>query len=337
MTALGACSESEQEAKEDLAEQKYESQEDVLEEQADLAEAQGDEAKEEALDAQADALLQEILVANVSISEGDEDAAIAAFIAIARMLFEIPPFTPRKPPPENWTEILSVWLKGEPISSLPNCNDPATLQFIEDALIYRLPWGMEAGRVRALAHKTEIGDGLTIDDLEMGLAVPAIETGTLSVPTALLIKAGFSSRTAAMSVIEETKADFDTAGQLRAWLRREPITSLSQRGDWPTPETASLWAEFMSSFQAGRGNPWRSEVMNAKAIWHSDIPKAGQPVRILALDGRTVIMLPDYTEIGVCDSAIDGSATNLFSATVAKNRTELEITSMGPIPMSGSG
>ena len=54
--ALGACSESEQEAQEDLTEQAYESQEDVLEEQADLAEAQGDEVAEEALDAEADAM-----------------------------------------------------------------------------------------------------------------------------------------------------------------------------------------------------------------------------------------------------------------------------------------
>jgi hypothetical protein len=54
--ALGACSESEQEAQEDLVEQQYESAEDVLEEEADLAEAQGAEVQEEVLDAQADAM-----------------------------------------------------------------------------------------------------------------------------------------------------------------------------------------------------------------------------------------------------------------------------------------
>lgn len=56
MLTLGACAESEEEAREDLVEQQYESQEDVIEEQADLAEAQGNQAREEELDAQADAM-----------------------------------------------------------------------------------------------------------------------------------------------------------------------------------------------------------------------------------------------------------------------------------------
>lgn len=53
---LGACSQSPEEAQEDVIEQEFEASEDVLEEQADLAESVGDEAGAEALDAEADAM-----------------------------------------------------------------------------------------------------------------------------------------------------------------------------------------------------------------------------------------------------------------------------------------
>ncbi len=55
VSALGACSQSPEEAAGDLAEQQMESQEDVLQEEADLAGAMG-EAQEDALDEQADAV-----------------------------------------------------------------------------------------------------------------------------------------------------------------------------------------------------------------------------------------------------------------------------------------
>ena len=54
-----------------------------------------------------------------------------------------------------------------------------TLQFIEGGLVYRLPWAMEAIRVRAAANGDTIGE-ISLEDHELGLAVPAVETGTLN-------------------------------------------------------------------------------------------------------------------------------------------------------------
>jgi len=281
------------------------------------------------LDMHADDVLQEMIAANATIAEGDEAAAITAFVAIARILFDIPPFSPKKIP-DNWTDILSIWLKGEPISSLPNCNDPEALQFIEDALIYRLPWGMEAVRVRALAHETKIGDGLTLDDLELGLAVSAIETGTLSVASSLLIKSGFNSRSAAIKVAKETEANFDTVGGLRAWLRREPITSLSGRNDWPTVETASQWAEFIGSFRTGRNTEWIVSEKKVSAFWYNETPPIGQAVRLIARGEHAVIAAPDYEELGYVQGDVTGLTVNSIRATVSKNASELDIVNIGP-------
>lgn len=282
------------------------------------------------LDLHADNLLQEMIAANGTIIEGDEDGAIAAVISIAKILFDIPPFMPKNIP-ENWMDIVAVWLRGEPISTLPNCNNPETLQFIEEALIYRLPWGMEAVRVRALAHKTEIGDGLTIDDLELGLAVPAIETGTLSVPAALLIKAGFNSRTAAIKLVGETGATFDTMGQLRAWLKRDPVKSLSEHDDWPTSETAPLWTEFIGSFQTERNKTWSISEATAQVTWYEKALEAGEAVRIISEGDEVFVTTPDYRVVGVLETKLVGVGTNLLTATVSDVPAELRLKSYGPI------
>ena len=282
------------------------------------------------LDAHSDALIQDMIVANVAIIDGDEDSAIMAMTAIAEKLFGIRPFTP-KSLPDDWQNILSVWLKGGAIATLPNCNDPGTLKFIEDALVYRLPWGMEAVRVRALAHKTDLGNGFTVDDLELGLAVQAIETGTLSVSAALLMKAGFSSRTAAIAVVTETDASFETMGQLRGWLKTGEVKTLSERDDWPTSESASLWAEFVASLQSEREKVWNRSHCSVTTRWFDAAPAPGQPVRLLVGDGDPIIAMPDYTEIGQCMESVSGLESNLISATVSETSESVVITSLGPI------
>ena len=55
------------------------------------------------------------------------------------------------------------------------------LQFVEGGLIYRLPWAMEAIRVRGIANGDTLGDdGITLDNFELRLAAAAVQTGTLN-------------------------------------------------------------------------------------------------------------------------------------------------------------
>ena len=55
-----------------------------------------------------------------------------------------------------------------------------TLLFIEEGLVYRLPWALEAVRVRAEANGDTV-DGLAVAEHELGYAVTAVETGTMNV------------------------------------------------------------------------------------------------------------------------------------------------------------
>ena len=85
---------------------------------------------------------------------------------------------------------------------------------IEGGLVYRLPWALDAIRVRAAAHGDTI-DGLPMTDFELGYAVAAVETGTLNRTASILIQAGFNSRLAAIKAVVDTIATFENGQQLR--------------------------------------------------------------------------------------------------------------------------
>jgi hypothetical protein len=185
---------------------------------------------------QLDAIAQEtialLVVANGAIADGEDKRAIEAITALAEKIFTISPFIP-DPLPQNWRAVLSIWLSGRPIADLGETYISELLRFVENGLIYRLPWGIEAIRVRAQANQDTFED-TPIDALELGLAVPSVETGTLNRSAAILMQAGFSSRLAAIKAVTETAAEFTTAGELAAWLRSDLILELSERDDWPT-------------------------------------------------------------------------------------------------------
>ena len=142
-----------------------------------------------ALDAISEESNRLLINANSAIVDQREQDAVDAVVSLAEMLFRIPPFTPN-PLPDEWRVVIEMWLSGASISkgtSEEYRND--VLRFVEDGLTYRLPWGMEAVRLRALANSDKV-NGIDFGGFELGLAVPAVETGTLNRSAAILIQAG---------------------------------------------------------------------------------------------------------------------------------------------------
>ena len=103
--------------------------------------------------------------------------------------------------PDNWREILRAWLLGQPLAQLGAGDPSATLQFVEGGLVYRLPWAMEAIRVRGIGNGDAIGD-FALDDFDLGSSLAAVETGTVNRSAAILIHAGFTSRLAAIKAVK---------------------------------------------------------------------------------------------------------------------------------------
>ena len=133
-----------------------------------------------ALDERAPELERLLLAANVNIGVGDQEEAVAAITAFAEIAFGISPFRPERLI-DGWKPLLRRWLLGEPVSGAPSGDNDQSVQFIEQAFVYNLPWAMEAVRVRAEAHEDLFSDEVKLSDYPRAHAVAALETGTLVV------------------------------------------------------------------------------------------------------------------------------------------------------------
>ncbi len=251
----------------------------------------------EALDANA-AVLNELLVrANGAILVDDTEEAIASVSAFAQKVFAVSPFAPDDLP-DDWPAILKAWLEGRALAPLAAGREDEVLKFVEQALVYKLPWAMEAVRVRGLANSDVLEGGLSMEDVELGLAVGAVETGSLNVSAVMLMHAGFSSRLAAINAVSQTNADFTNMSELRAWLRGDAVASGRENPDWPTTASHGLWLQFIESMAPERRRTWASTEHEIDIEWDDICPPAGTPLRFVDASDETLVYSADFTPLG---------------------------------------
>jgi superfamily II DNA/RNA helicase len=282
-----------------------------------------------ALDAMATEANALLIAANAALLTGNADHAIAAITAIADRVFAISPFIPDKFP-TNWHDILRCWLLGQPLAAVAAGQEADTLQFVEGGLVYRLPWAMEAIRVRGLANDDRIGD-LGLDDFELGLAVAAVETGTIQRPASILIQAGFSSRLAAIKAVSDAGARFSNGFELQQWLVSDTVRAFCAQPNWPTPETKEMWATFVASFIPQTSTIWKDHRYWANATWNLvSPPPAGTPLRLHHLQGRPVILSADGAVLGEANAPLNPSRRGLLRATVSADPGKVDLSYLGP-------
>lgn len=269
-----------------------------------------------------------LVQANAGILGYDSEAAIAAITSIAERVFAFYPFAPA-PMPANWRDILRAWLLGQPLAAIAAGQESDTLQFIEGGLVYRLPWAMEAIRVRALANGDTVGD-FQLDDYELGQAVAAVETGTLNRSASILIQAGFNSRLAAIKAVTDTGATFLTSQGLRQWLNSQAVAAWSAQPDWPTPETKAIWTEFAESFTPREERTWSDRRYWANVDWFGVPPPPGTPVQIHEWAGQPHVLSADGAALGTLQAALNPSRAGLVGAQVAQDVRRIDITYLGP-------
>ncbi|PAQ05293.1 DEAD/DEAH box helicase [Mesorhizobium temperatum] len=285
------------------------------------------------LDQHAAALNNLLVQANGGILNDENDAAIGAITAFAAIVFTIDPFIPRQLPNE-WPAILRAWLLGEPIASFTADDQDRVLNFVEQGLSFRLPWAMEAVRVRALANNDPVSNGaignLTMDDMELGLAVAAVETGTLNRSTALLIRSGFSSRLAAIKIVTDLAATFESGVELRRWLRSRAVREAGNDPDWPMPEAHQLWLDYVSTYSRFAARKWEEITLYSDVRWEVDaVVSEGMAVRLeTSEDGSTELLAPDGTRLGVLNERLNPARCGLTIATLEGGR--IAISYLGP-------
>ena len=282
------------------------------------------------LDREAKRLGHLLVYVNQCIQKGDEDEAIEGMIDLSEIIFSIFPFTPNSMP-ENWKVILTAWLNGDIISESVGGDDPDTLKFIEEALLYRLPWGMEAVRVRGLVHNDEIEDGFTLADYSLDFAVAAVETGTLKIPATVLMKSGFGSRISAIKAVNDGNATFTNAEGLRSWIGSDIVKKMSQDPTWPTSETHELWRQFVGNLREGRRLAWRKSQAQVRMAWCDGNTQAGDlPVRLVRNNRYSEVLSPDYEVIGKTDAILSSDLKGILRATVSKDATSIQFNYIGP-------
>jgi superfamily II DNA/RNA helicase len=275
-----------------------------------------------------------LIQANGGILAGDAEAAIAAITSLAELVFAFYPFTP-DPMPANWRVILRSWLLGQPLAAIAAGQESDTLQFIEGGLVYRLPWAMEAIRVRAAANGDTVGVfDLALEDHELGLAVPAVETGTMNRSASILIQAGFNSRLAAIKAVTDTGATFQTGQELRLWLNSEFVATWDAQPDWPTMETKAMWIEFAQSFTPRENRTWSDRRYWANVAWTGPPPPPGTPVQLHNWNGQPLVLSADGTPLGTLQAALNPNRRGLVRATVSQDVGRIDLIYLGPDDIS---
>ena len=283
-----------------------------------------------ALDAVAPSANVLLVQANAALLMSDPETAIEAITALAESLFDFYPFTP-DPFPDDWKAILRSWLLGQSLAETIAGQEGDALRFIEGGLIYRLPWAMEALRVRASANGDIVGQfGLTLDDYELGLAVPAVETGTMNRSASILIQAGFNSRLAAIKVVDKTGALFTTQRELREWLRSPMITALSAQPDWPTTETKAMWLDFAQHFMPRDDRTWAERNYRANAQWYGIPAPPGVPLYLHHWNGRPMLLSADGAALGVLNHPLNPDRRGLVHATASTQPGTVDVSYLGP-------
>ncbi len=272
-----------------------------------------------------------LIVANSHIGEGNEEEAITAITQLADLIFQIQPFIPTTFP-ENWKDILALWLRGEPIVNIDDNEISDVLKFVEDGLVYRLPWGMEAVRVRAEANHDDIYEGMTIEEFETGLVVPAVENGSLNRSAAMLMQAGFNSRQAAIKAVTDCAATFTTSFALNIWLSSEIVSQNTNTGVWPTPETASMWKAFIEEYRPSGSAIWSQESTVISAIWKlpQAVPPSSTKLRLVnGDDGQTSIVAANGDIVGQTECRLNLLKYGIYYVSVHSDGQNVNIIYIG--------
>lgn len=272
------------------------------------------------IDAMADELAELLDRADDAALRGDVGELADALGGLGERLLFMRPFIPDKANalPANWKAVLRSWVSGEEVANIGAQN----MRAVEEAFTYRLVWALEAVRTRRMSL------GWSPDTVAGGAAA-TVETGVPQFMMAMLIRAGLPSRRAAMAAIEDVMPVFVTPAEMRSWLESDEITAYTDAGDWPTPDTAALWARFRTEALSGGIQKW--SVERYKRLLDIDaVPPAGL-YRIVTDegDGRTWLATPDYHRVAAFKRSAVDPKPSLFSGRLSGDTRVVEALRVG--------
>jgi superfamily II DNA/RNA helicase len=214
-----------------------------------------------------------LTAADAQFAQGNTEDATLLTLEFAKIVFQISPFDPDELP-GDWEKLTTAWIYGHNLSDIAGGIEGDIVEFIENALVYKLVWALEAVRVRAIASEE-----LDESDLN-GFAAMAVETGTPSYAASLLIHSGLASRIAAIKAVTDVPTTFTDTQGMKQWINSEAIKSREADPQWPTEMTASLWKDFVEGLSRETTRKWSARRFETEIHWTSHPLRTGSSVRI---------------------------------------------------------
>jgi hypothetical protein len=241
------------------------------------------------LDRNLDELLALLTVAETAFEQRHPEDAVDALTQAAELLSQKPPFV-FEHRVENWTDILAAWVTGAPLAPLAATTD--AVGFIQNDLVYRLVWAVEAVRV----HGVALGRPAAV--IMSGAVSQVLTYGLPSADEHQLAGAGLPSRTMASKLASQFPDLF-----LQATTTKEVVKALSERIDtpfWDSDSQSQMWRAFAARWSDPRSGEWNQIEATVEADWDEQNPPDGTEVRIVhdTIDGVSYVCRNDLEPIG---------------------------------------
>ena len=278
------------------------------------------------LDSALEDLVNLLLEAETAIANGNVSDLVGAVVKFAELVCQIAPFRPQQPMPSRWQDGLAAWLEGRPASVIVAILGSDGVNFLQDALTYRLPWAMEAARVHAIAVGASRADELT------GLAARVTEAGSANLSVNTLIRSGLRSREAARQAVETTGASFNDRAGMESWLASDDVQSRRLNVDWPTPQTRHEWEQFYEHESQRQRRIWSRELVQINVNWYDSTPPNGTDVVLETNspnEGVTVLS-PDFRELGIIDTSLSRPFLHIVGARAGNDPNTVIVEFFGP-------
>lgn len=280
------------------------------------------------------------LTANLSLAEraleaGDIPAAGSAAVALAERLGRIAPFQFEYIFP-GWEAALRAWVAGTPvtpddlaraIAEALGKNADDVVPFLQQDIVYRLVWAVEAARMYSVHAGVPGADQLT------GSLAGVLTFGTPTQQGIILSQAGLTSREMIARVLAEHPGSFATADGLREWLDRHAAT-FDAPNFWADRASADMWAGVSKRWRSGAASRWSDRVVRAPVEWNAGAiaPASHASVALVpeALEGTVHVCDTDLRPLGRVTTRLDLSGQTVLSAVVGRDPAELLIRTFGP-------
>ncbi|WP_397392512.1 hypothetical protein [Polynucleobacter sp.] len=106
---------------------------------------------------------------------------------------------------------------------------------------------------------------------------------------------------------------------MRAWLESDEITVNTNAGNWPTPDTAALWARFRTEALSDGIQKWSVERYKQLLDIEAFPPSGLYRIVTDEGDGGTWLATPDYQKIAVFKKTVIDPKPSVFSGRLPGN------------------